>query len=106
MDNKIEALYQNAKNLWEENSNNPEEFDGEALAIEIEDLSNHKVYDMKADPYHYSLTINRAIQIYQDKSNRGTDNMYTYPPNEVIAQKICKYYKKERGIIRVYTQEG
>ena len=104
MDDKIEALFQNAKNLWEEDGYNPEEFDGEALAIEIEDLSNHKVYDMKADPYHYSL--NWAVQIYRDKSNRGTDNMYTYPPNEVIAQKICKYYKKERGIIHVSPPEG
>ena len=55
MNDKIEALFQNAKNLWEEDGYNPEEFDGESLAIEIEDLSNHKVYDMKADPYHYSL---------------------------------------------------
>jgi len=62
MDDKIEALFQNAKNLWEEDGYNPEEFDGETLAIEIEDLSNHKVYDMKADPYHYSL--NRAVQLY------------------------------------------
>src|SRR5207245_2896721 len=76
MDDKIEALFQNAKNLCEENGYDPEEFDGEALAIEIEDLSNHKVYDMKADPYHYSL--NRAVQLYRDKSNRGINNMYTY----------------------------
>ena len=104
MDDKIEALFQNAKNLWEEDGYNPEEFDGEALAIEIEDLSNHKVYDMKADPYHYSL--NRAVQLYRDKSNRGTNNMYTYPPNEVIAQKIRKYYKEEREIICVSPPEG
>ena len=32
--------------------------------------------------------------------------MYTYPPNEVIAQKIRKYYKEERGIIRVSPPEG
>ena len=104
MDDKIEVLFQSAKNLCEENGYDPEEFDGEALAIEIEDLSNHKVYDMKADPYHYSL--NRAVQLYRDKSNRGTNNMYTYPPNEVIAQKIRKYYKEERGIIRVSPPEG
>ena len=55
MDDKIEALFQSAKNLCEEDGYDPEEFDGESLAIEIEDLSNHKVYDMKADPYHYSL---------------------------------------------------
>ena len=58
---------------------------------------------MKADPYHYSL--NRAVQIYRNKSNRGTNNMYTYPPNEVIAEKICKYYKEERGIICI-SPEG
>ena len=104
MDDKIEALFQSAKNLCEENGYDPEEFDGEALAIEIEDLSNHKVYDMKADPYHYSL--NRAVQLYRDKSNRGTNNMYTYPPNKVIAQKIRKYYKEEREIIRVSPPEG
>jgi hypothetical protein len=104
MDDKIEALFQSAKNLCEEDGYDPEEFDGESLAIEIEDLSNHKVYDLKADPYHYSL--NRAVQIYRDKSNRGTNNMYTYPPNEVIAQKIRKYYKEERGIIRVSPPEG
>ena len=104
MDDKIEALFQSAKNLWEEDGYNPEEFNGELLAIEIEDLSNHKVYDMKADPYHYSL--NRAVQIYRDKSNRGTNNMYTYPPNEVIAEKIRKYYKEERGIICVSPPEG
>ena len=104
MDDKIEALFQSAKNLCEEGGYDPEEFDGESLAIEIEDLSNHKVYDMKADPYHYSL--NRAVQIYRDKSNRGTNNMYTYPPNEVIAQKIRKYYKEERGIIRISPQKA
>src|SRR5256885_16032224 len=59
---------------------------------------------MKADPYHYSL--NRAVQLYRDKSNRGTNNMYTYPSNEVIAEKIRKYYKEERGIIRVSLPEG
>ena len=59
---------------------------------------------MKADPYHYSL--NQAVQIYRDKSNRGTDNMYTYPPNKVIAQKIRKYYEKERRIICVSSPEG
>ena len=59
MDDKIEALFQNAKNLWEEDGYNPEEFDGKSLAIEIEDLSNHKVYDLKADSYHYFL--NRAV---------------------------------------------
>ena len=104
MDDKIEALFQNAKNLWEEDGYNPKEFDGESLAIEIEDLSNHKVYDLKADPYHYSL--NWAVQIYRDKSNRGTNNMYTYPPNEIVAEKIRKYYKKERGIIRISPPEG
>ena len=83
MDDKIEALFQSAKNLWEEDGYNPEEFDRESLAIEIEDLSNYKVGNYKADPYHYSL--NRAVQLYRNKSNRGTDNMYTYPPNEVIA---------------------
>ena len=62
MDDKIEALFQSAKNLCEKGGYNSEEFDGESLAIEIEDLSNHKVYDMKADPYHYSL--NRAVQLY------------------------------------------
>ena len=104
MDDKIEALFQSAKNLWEEDGYDPEEFDGESLAIEIEDLSNHKVYDNKADPYHYSL--NRAVQLYRDKNNRGTDNIYTYPPNEVIAEKIRKYYKEERGIIRMSPSEG
>ena len=74
MDDKIKALFQSAKNLWKENGYNPEEFDGEVLTIEIEDLSNHKVYDMKANPYHYSL--NRAVQIYRDKSNRGTNNIW------------------------------
>ena len=59
---------------------------------------------MKANPYHYSL--NRAVQIYRDKSNRGTDNMYTYPPDEVIAEKIRKYYKEERGIICVSSQKA
>ena len=59
---------------------------------------------MKANLYHYSL--NRAVQLYRDKSNRGTNNMYTYPPNEVIAQKIRKYYKEEREIIRVSPPEG
>src|ERR1041384_439886 len=44
MDDKIEALFQSAKNLCEEDGYDPEEFDGESLAIEIEDLSNHKVY--------------------------------------------------------------
>ena len=102
MDDKIEALFQSAKNLCEEGGYDPEEFDGEALAIEIEDLSNHKVHDFKADPYHYSL--NRAVQLYRDKSNRGTDNMYTYPPNEIISEKIRKYYK--RGIIHVSPPEG
>src|ERR1044071_2398699 len=92
------------QHCWEEDGYDPEEFDGESLAIEIEDLSNHKVYDNKADPYHYSL--NRAVQIYRDKSNRGTNNMYTYPPNEVIAQKIRKYYKEEREIIHVSPPEG
>ena len=32
--------------------------------------------------------------------------MYTYPSNEVIAQKIRKYYKEERGIIRVSPSEA
>ena len=56
------------------------------LVIEIEDLSNYKVHDIKADPYHYSLE--RVIQLYWNKTNRGTDNMYSYPPDEVIAQKV------------------
>ena len=47
MDDKIEALFQSAKNLWEEDGCDPEEFDGESLAIEIEDLSNHKAYPIK-----------------------------------------------------------
>src|SRR2546421_7518497 len=63
MDDKIEALFQSAKNLCEEGGYNPKEFDGEALAIEIEDLPNHKVGNYKANPYHYSL--NRAVQIYE-----------------------------------------
>ena len=88
----------------EENDYNPKEFDGELLAIKIEDLSNHKVHNIKANLYHYSL--NQIIQLYRNKSNKGTDNMYTYPPNKVIAQKICKYYKEERGIIRVSPSEG
>src|ERR1044071_5490637 len=99
MDDKIEALFQNVKNLLEKNDYNPDEFDGESLAIEIEDLSNHKVHDIKADPYHYSL--NQVVQLYRNKNNRGTNNMYTYSSNKVIVQKIRKYYKKEREIICV-----
>ena len=45
-------LYSKTQKISEEDGYNPEEFDGEALAIEIEDLSNHKVYDMKTDPSH------------------------------------------------------
>ena len=82
MDDKIKALFQNVKNLLEENDYNPEEFDGKSLAIEIEDLSNHKVHDIKTDSYHYSL--NQVVQLYQKKSNKGTDNIYIYSPNEVI----------------------
>jgi hypothetical protein len=37
MDDKIKALFQNVKNLLEENDYNPEEFDRKSLAIEIED---------------------------------------------------------------------
>src|SRR2546429_3468658 len=59
---------------------------------------------MKVVPYHYSL--NQAVQIYRDKSNRGTDNMYTYPSDKVIAEKIRKYYKEERGIICISPPEG
>ena len=44
MDDKIEALFQNAKNLWEEDGNNPEEFDGEALANPREDLPQGRRY--------------------------------------------------------------
>ena len=32
--------------------------------------------------------------------------MYTYPSDEVIAQRIRKYYKEERGIICVSPSES
>jgi len=103
MDEKLEDLYKKAKAYWEDDGADPEEFDWESFAIEIEDLPNHKS-DPIADPYHHHLK--RAVQIYRDKSNKGTSNMYTYPPNNVLAQKIRKYYTEERGTVRIPLPKG
>ncbi len=103
MDNKLEDLYKKAKVYWEDDGADPEDFDWELFAIEIEDLSNHKS-DPIADPYHYHLK--RAVQIYRDKTNKGTSNMYTYPPNNVLAQKIRKYYTEERGTVHIPPPKG
>ena len=43
MDDKIEALFQSAKNLCEEDGYDPEEFDGEALARDRRSLKSQSI---------------------------------------------------------------
>ena len=59
MDEKLEDLYKKAKAYWEDDGADPEDFDWELFAIEIEDLSNHKS-DPIAD--HTIIILNRLYK--------------------------------------------
>ena len=99
----LENLYESAKKIWESDGGDPEDFDSETFAIEIEDLSNHSK-DPRKDCYHYSLS--RAVQVYRNKVNRKDRISYNTPTYEEIAEMIRKYYNEEKGQIKVTPPEG
>ena len=103
-DRRFEDLYESAKRMWVSDEGDPEDFDWECLALEIEDLSNHKVHDSRNDYYHYSL--NRAVQTLRHKINGNSRVSYNYPTNMEIAEMIRKYHNKQRGQMRVTPPEG
>jgi len=103
-DKRFEDLYESAKRMWVSNEGDPEDFDWECLALEIEDLSNHKVHDGRNDYYHFSL--NRAVQTLRNKINGNSRVSYNYPTNMEIAERIRKYYDKQRGQMQVTPPEG
>ncbi len=104
-DKRLESLYNSVKYYWESDlGGDPEEFDWEVFAIEIEDLSNCKAYNYEADPYHFS--IRRAVQIYRNNVNGRDRVSYEYPTNAEIAQKIRKYANEERGQVQIKPQMG
>jgi hypothetical protein len=100
----IEDLYETAKKTWVSDDGDPEEFDWEQFAIEIEDLSNHKRHDAKADYYHWAL--NRNIQTYRNKINGSDRYSLDYPTNAELAQKIRKYANEQRETIHIPAPEG
>jgi len=89
-DENLEDLYKNVKEHWETDGGNPEEFDWESLALDIEDLFNRVSFD----PYHYSLK--KSVRNYQYKVNGMNGILYGYPTITQIVEKIRKY-DNERG---------
>ena len=92
IDENLEDLYKSVKKLWESYDGNPEDFDWEVLAMEIEDLSNHST-DYDKDPYH--CNIKADIQCYIYKAGKGIN--LTKEGCVEIAQEIRQYEKKRSG---------
>jgi hypothetical protein len=102
MDERIEEIFKCTESSWERYGNDPEDYDWETLAIEIEQLPNGPV--KMEDTFEYMLY--RRIQLYRNRLNGNNRVSFTYPSNCDIAQKIRKYAEEERGKIRVKPEGG
>jgi hypothetical protein len=95
-DEKLEALYKSVKGAWEADEGDPEDFDWEVLAGEIEDLPNHNTHDPNADRYHYDVRL--ALYRYWHKVIKG--RQYSQIPYARIAESVREYEKK-RGTLLI-----
>jgi hypothetical protein len=90
-DENLEDLYKNVKEHWESDGGNPDVFDWENLALEIEDA--FKRISIDHDPYHYNLK--KSVNDYQYKVNGMIGILYGNPSIAQIVEKIRKYGNAE-----------
>ncbi|RIA80242.1 hypothetical protein C1645_745386 [Glomus cerebriforme] len=95
IDQKLEDLYTSAKGAWKRDDQDPNEFDWETFAIEIEDLPNHDTNNLK-DWYYWD--VGQIVCFYLNKTNKIMD--VNHQNCDEIAQKIQQYEKK-RGTLHI-----
>jgi hypothetical protein len=96
IDKNLEDLYNSVRSHWKADDGDPEEFDWEVLAMEIDELSNSG-YNRS---YCYCIGLNMALQDYRYKVN-GKHNAEVRPSNAEIAQTIRKYANEIGGEVPV-----
>jgi hypothetical protein len=92
IDENLEILYKGVKEAWERAGEDPDDFDWEVCAVEIEDLPNYVINKSEIDRYHSDLVA--IMRSYQYKSNNGMGLNRSFC--EEIAQEIREYEKKRR----------
>jgi phage/plasmid-associated DNA primase len=86
-----EKLYNSIKELWERYDGDPNDFDWEICAIEIENLSNCTT---NADQYHNEL--GAIMRSYQYKAKKGVGLTSSFCKE--TAQEIREYEKKKETV--------